>query len=234
MTLKLFTLTLVGTLLISGCGSDSNASVSDSQGDATFKVTFNAQWNGDDFPTHYPSGAHWSPLVGTVHNEQVIFWAPNDQPASAGIENMAETGGTSVFNDEIQIAKDAGYSQGRIQAGGIGAGVGSTSVEFSTSSTYPLLTLATMIAPSPDWFTGVHGVSLQDVNGNWIQNQTIDLKLYDAGTDAGLSFSSSNSDSRDQSVLITLLSTELIDTDFKQGVHFSSGQHVGTLVIEKI
>jgi hypothetical protein len=234
MNTTLLTSILSGALLISGCGSKSDSNASDTQGDASFKVTFNTHWNGADFPTHYPNGAHWSPLVGTVHNEQVIFWAPDDQPASTGIKSMAETGATSAFNDEIQIAKDAGYSQGRIQAGGIGSGAGSTNIEFSTSSTFPLLTLTSMIAPSPDWFTGIHGVSLQDENGHWIEKQTLNLNLYDAGTDSGLSFRSSDSDNSDQNLSISLLSTNQMDTDFKNGVHFSSGQYIGTLVIEKL
>jgi hypothetical protein len=232
MNATLFTLTLTGMLTISGCGSSSSTS-SDTQGDARFRVTFNSQWSANAFPTQYPSGAHWSPLVGTVHNEQVIFWAPNDQPATIGIESMAETGATSLFNNEIQVAKEAGYSQGRIQASGI-TGTGSTSIEFSTSTAYPLLTLVSMIAPSPDWFTGVSGLSLQDDQGDWIESQALDLKLYDAGTDLGLSFGSSNSESNEQNLAITLLSSDPMYSDFNQGVHLNSGQHVGTLVIEKL
>jgi hypothetical protein len=54
---------------------------------------------------------------------------------------------------------------------------------------------------------------LQD-DGNWIESQTVNFKLYDAGTDLSLNFGS-------------------MDTDLDQGVHFNSGQHVGTLVIKK-
>ncbi len=221
-------------LTLAGCGSSSDTVESDTTGDVSYRATFTTQWNSTDFPTNYPGGAHWSPLVGTVHNEQVVFWAPDSQPATAGIESMAESGSTSAFNTEIQSAKTSGYSQGRIQAGKINSGSGSVSIDFKTSTTYPLLTLVSMIAPSPDWFVGVHGLALQDEQGQWIESQTVDLKLYDAGTDNGVSFTSSNSDTSSQSLSITLLSSDRADSDFEDGKHFNSGKYVGTLLIEKI
>lgn len=233
--MKTLSIAILSSLLVlTGCGSSSDKVESDTTGDVTYRVTFTTQWNGTDFATNYPSSAHWSPLVGTVHNEQVVFWAPNNQPATAGIKSMAETGSTSALDTEIQAAKDAGYSQGRIQASSVGSGSGSTSIEFSTSNTYPLLTLTSMIAPSPDWFVGVHGLALQDDQGQWIETQTINLELYDAGTDNGVQFTSANSDTSPQSLPITILSSDRSDTDIEAGKHFSSGKYVGTLLIEKI
>lgn len=223
-----------GVILLSACGSSSDKTESDTSGDTTFRVTFNASWNSSDFPTNYPGSAHWSPLVGTVHNEQVIFWEIDGQPASDGIETMAETGGTGDLNTEIQAAKDSGYSQGRIQASSIGSGSGTASIEFSTTDNFPLLTMVSMIAPSPDWFVGVNGLSLQDDQGEWIETQTVNLALYDAGTDLGTGFTSGNSDSNGDNLPITLLSSERNDTDFENGIHFSSGLYVGTLTVERI
>jgi len=233
--MKILPLIILSNLLvISGCGSSGDDTQSDTTGDVRYQVTFTTNWSSSNFPTNYPGNAHWSPLVGTVHNQQVVFWAPNNQPATSGIESMAETGKTSAFDTEIQTAKSAGYSQGRIQASSIGSGSGSTSIEFSTSDTYPLLTLTSMIAPSPDWFVGVHSLALQDAQGQWIETQTINLELYDAGTDDGVQFNSANSDTSSQSLPITLLSSERVDTDFENGKHASSGKYVGTLLIEKL
>lgn len=226
--------TLILSLLLAGCGSSSDKTSSDTTGDTRFKVTLTTHWDSNDFPTQYPGSAHWSPLSGTVHNSQAVFWEPNGQAATAGIESMAETGGTSALNSEIQTAKASGYSQGLIKTSKISTGAGSASIEFDTSDTYPLLTLVSMIAPSPDWFVGVHGLSLQDGNGDWIERQSIDLSLYDAGTDLGVSFTSANSESNDQSLPITLVTSERADSDFSDGVQFSSGKFVATLLIEKL
>ena len=48
-----------------------------------------------------------------------------------------------------------------------------------------------MIAPSPDWFVGVSGLSLYE-NGEWISQKVVELVPYDAGTDSGVSYNSAN------------------------------------------
>ena len=46
-----------------------------------------------------------------------------------------------------------------------------------------------MIAPSPDWFVGVHDYSLcNQTSGKWIDKRIKDLFLYDSGTDSALTF----------------------------------------------
>ncbi len=48
-----------------------------------------------------------------------------------------------------------------------------------------------MIAPSPDWFVGVHDLSLRQ-GGEWRSEVTAQLFAYDAGTDSGASYTSPN------------------------------------------
>ena len=48
-----------------------------------------------------------------------------------------------------------------------------------------------MIAPSPDWFIGVHDIDLcNTTTGEWIDSVVRNLFPYDAGTDSGEEFSS--------------------------------------------
>jgi hypothetical protein len=54
---------------------------------------------------------------------------------------------------------------------------------------HPLVTLCSMVAPSPDWFVGVFGLSLIE-NGQWAKQVKIELYPYDAGTDSGVTFRS--------------------------------------------
>jgi len=56
-----------------------------------------------------------------------------------------------------------------------------------------------MLAPSPDWFVGVHGLSLLD-NGGWIESQTVSLDVYDAGTDDGVDFNSADIDNQNGTI----------------------------------
>lgn len=78
-----------------------------------------------------------------------------------------------------------------ISAGGIGRSPGQVSVQFEADQEFPLLSLVSMIAPSPDWFVGVHDLALFE-NGQWIDEIVVDLHAYDAGTDDGETYVAPN------------------------------------------
>ena len=235
-------------LALASCGgSDSNpnstgnentgnddSTGSDTSGAVRFRIIFDATWTAADFPTNFPGNAHFSAIVGTAHNQQVVFWEVNGQPATTGIESMAETGGTQAFNDEITAAQDSGFSLGVFQGSGIGSGDGHTSLEFDASANHPLITFVSMVAPSPDWFVGISGFSLLDDEGNWKIHEELTLSIYDAGTDLGLQPTSPDQDSNADSLPITLLSSDRSNTDFRLGVHFQTLNVVGTFIIDKI
>ena len=158
---------------------------------ATYRVTFEGKWTTTATApgVAVPGGAHFSPLIGAVHNAQVTFWSSGGT-ASAGIESMAEVGGTSTLKTEITTAgSDASSTIER--SGNIGA-TATVTVDITLSPSHPLVTLVTMIAPSPDWFVGVAGVSLLDAQNEWLASHAVDLFPYDAGTEDGTEFSLSN------------------------------------------
>ena len=62
---------------------------------------------------------------------------------------------------------------------------------MTVSLEYDQVTFVTMIAPSPDWFIGVSGLSLLE-NGDWAQRIDVELFAYDAGTDDGRRYTSAN------------------------------------------
>jgi hypothetical protein len=64
-------------------------------------------------------------------------------------------------------------------------------VEFTVNQDCPMVTVVTMIAPSPDWFVGVTGLRLYGAEG-WIEEWETELYPYDAGTDEGESYTSRN------------------------------------------
>jgi hypothetical protein len=142
----------------------------------------------------FPTDPHFSPLIGGTHSDRVVFWAPG-AIASPGIEAMAEEGQVSPFDSEIEVAIAAGTAEGFIRGGGIFPSPGTVSVEFQIGRDHPLVTLVAMIAPSPDWFIGVHDLSLIE-SGDWVNERTVPLAPYDAGTDSGTTFRSRNSDTQ--------------------------------------
>lgn len=153
---------------------------------ATYRVVFESSWSPQTHPTaNFPSNAHFSPLIGGVHNANVSFWTSGGL-ASAGIEAMAELGATGALSAEVQTAIDAADALAIVQGNGLGTSTGTVSIEqLLVNTNFPLVTLTSMIAPSPDWFVGVSGLSLLDEQGQWVQERQVVLFPYDAGTDSG-------------------------------------------------
>ena len=157
-----------------------------------YRVVFDATWSAQTHPQSFPSNAHFSPLVGGVHTGRAEFWAVGDL-ASQGIEDMAELGATSTLVAEIQFAASSGNASASTIVGSGISSPGSTSVQFNVTREFPLLTLVTMVAPSPDWFAGVAGLPLL-LGGRWRDNVVVTLIAYDAGTDSGSTFTSPDLD----------------------------------------
>ncbi len=104
---------------------------------------------------------------------------------------MAETGGKSPLDDEIEALISGGNTASVISGGGIGRSPGQVSVQFDADQDFPLLSLVSMIALSPDWFVGIHDLALFE-NGQWIEEVVVQLHLYNAGTDNGETYVAPN------------------------------------------
>jgi len=157
---------------------------------ARYHVTFEATWSAASHPQEFPLSAHFSPLIGATHTAQVGFWREG-AAASDGIIDMAERGLTTRLSNEINTAIAAGTAEHLVTGGNIGSSPGSASADFEVSQMQPLVTLVTMIAPSPDWFVGVSGIALFQ-NGEWASERRFDLEPWDAGSDGGVTFLSAD------------------------------------------
>lgn len=188
---------------------------------AVYRVVFNATWSATTHPTDFPPGAHFSPLIGAVHNDSVSFWA-SGEIASAGMEQMAETGGTGTLTREIR-AHIPGNALSVINGRGIGSPASTTIDNVHVGLDYPLITLVTMIAPSPDWFVGVAGQSLRDEFGQWVDELEVVLYPYDSGTDDGPGYRSSNADSSPRQPIKSL-----------KGVSPFSDEPIGTYTFTRV
>jgi len=160
--------------------------------DVTYLVTFDATWSAATHPQDHPSGAHFSPPVGAVHNADAVFWELGAL-ASNGIESMAETGATAALTTEINTASGLGRVYGGPLYGNFIFSPGTTSTNLVANQAFSKFTFVTMIAPSPDWFAGTAGLDLV-FHGRWRDNIVVDLVVYDAGTDSGTTFLSPDFD----------------------------------------
>ena len=155
---------------------------------ASYRLTFQGAWTRTVTPGGVPGGAHFSPLIGAVHNDRVSFWAPGER-ASRQVERVAELG---IQRDLRALMERSPHVSEVLEKQLPGGGTASSMIEFEVTAEYPLVTLVTMIAPSPDWFVGTHGLSLLDAQGEWLARRQVDLFPYDAGTEEGTEFSLDN------------------------------------------
>jgi hypothetical protein len=159
---------------------------------ALYRVVFDATWSQATHPTNWPANAHFSGLVGGTHNGNVHFWR-DGETASEGIRLMAELGQKTTLLNEIAPAITNGTAYFQLSGGGISPSPGSVSLTFPQAMRrdFPLVTLVSMIAPSPDWFVGVDSLNLIE-NGQWVTNKLVTLYGKDAGTDSGMSYTSAD------------------------------------------
>jgi Spondin_N len=162
---------------------------------ADYEVSFESTWSDTSHSVPLPPLAHYSPLVGSTHDDTLHLWEPGGM-ATPGIESMAETGATSTLNAEIDAAILAGSGGTRLNGPTLFT-PGTATMDFTAQLTHPRLTLVTMIAPSPDWFVGVDGLNLLE-NGHWVESVTVDLYAWDSGTDSGTTFTSNDIDTNPQ------------------------------------
>jgi len=146
---------------------------------ASYKVILTTKWTSPVFTV--PANAHLTTLAGMVHSKDTFLW--NNGLATAGLELVAEVGNTGVIRKELDtiIARQKALSKFLIPPPVI-----NSTIEFQLSFTknFSSISFASMIAPSPDWFTGINNYNLIQDN-KWVDDITIDLLVYDAGTEDG-------------------------------------------------
>ncbi len=175
---------------------------------ATYLVTFQGNWavapnGGLAQGVAVRIGAHFTELVGAVHNDMVTFWEPGGT-ATSGVEGVAELGATTIFGAEVAAAAaNASLVRKRFA----GAPTGTATFEIEVTSDRPLFTLLSMIGPSPDWFVGVSGLSLLDDQDEWLSELEVDLFPYDAGTEDGEDFNLPNPSTNPQGTIQSLKGT---------------------------
>lgn len=192
---------LCACAMVAACGAATTApsavpppvpSASPAAARARYIVTFDATWHES---THAaPPNPHFSGLIGGTHREAVRFWEEGGI-ASEGMKRMAEIGAQSPLDEEVVAAMAAGTAEALLAGGNVRGSPGSTQLEFEVSLGFPLVTLVTMVAPSPDWFVGVSALSLFE-NGDWVREKEVPLTPWDAGTDSGATFLSADRPTR--------------------------------------
>lgn len=173
------------------------------QNSATYSCTLTNLWSANKHPVGYDSSvansAHWSPPVLATHGEDYEIWAPKAM-ASPGVEGVAETGSTPRLQNEIEAAQADGIA-GEFVIGNNQFNADDSPQIFEDiqlTPNFPFLSTISMVAPSPDWFTGIYNFSPVDEEPNtdnvvWYESFGIATYPWDAGTEVGDTYSINNS-----------------------------------------
>lgn len=184
---------------------------------ATYTVEFIADWSATTHPDYYPSNAHFSPFIAYSHGNEAgseIFKVGGT--ATPGVEEMAETGLPVPLNKEIDVIISKKLAHAKAQGVRIDSpGKISAELEFTTDNSY--ITFVSMLAPSPDWFVSQFTNLIQD--DEWIDNITLSLITYDAGSDSGATLTAADKDTNPKEAIIVF-------DDYLQGL--------GRLVLTRI
>lgn len=140
-----------------------------------YKVIVDIPWGDRNIPIGHPNNSHTGNMFLITHNKDYSLFEIGDT-ASNGIIMSAEYGVIDELLNEAYNSQgiDKIYTSEVIMTPGIKI------FNIDVDPKFPLLSFTTMLAPSPDWFTGINNINL--LNN---KNVMFPLYAYDAGSAYG-------------------------------------------------
>jgi hypothetical protein len=171
------------------------AQAASAEGPIRYQVTFERTWSADTHPKDFPLLAHFSPVIGATHNGSYEIF-PKGGTATEGVERLCEEGKHQPLDAEIRAAIEKGSAGALIETPDPLRSVpGKATTTFEIDTAHPMVTIAAMIAPSPDWCAVAADVTLYE-NGQWVARKTLPLEAWDAGTDSAASYRALDDDTQ--------------------------------------
>ncbi|XP_076619199.1 extracellular matrix protein f-spondin [Colletes latitarsis] len=166
--------------------------------EAKYSLTMEGIWSNVTHPKDFPFSAwltHLSDVIGASHEPSFSFWG-KDHVATDGFRQLAEWGSISGVENELRansnklrtLIKSAGLWYPNVNT--------NTTTSFRVDKKHPMLSVASMLGPSPDWVVGVSKLNLCRKDCTWTKSEIIDLYPWDAGTDNGITYMSPNSETK--------------------------------------
>lgn len=154
---------------------------------ASYKIFITGTWA---MPQHtIPTNKHFTQFVGLIHGDSCAIYKLGIL-ASLGVENVAEVGNSTVLKAEMDAYISAGKALNKFFITPTGV-TGMDSAIINVNLKNARISFESMIAPSPDWFVGIDSYNLIQ-NGKWVNDITIPVYGYDAGTEDGDVFGYAN------------------------------------------
>ena len=125
-----------------------------------------------------------------------------------------------MYNEVDKMIKP-GFVSNVYKTGAVSTPGGYTSTKIMVQNMYSMVSLITMIAPSPDWFVGVDSYDLCGMNG-WKEKVTMDLLPWDAGTENGQTYSLNNAPTMPVDVIMRITPNSNSDIGKHANVTFAT------------
>jgi hypothetical protein len=193
----------VAMLVLVGCSKKESPAMQDStamgmaMAPTEYTVVVKSSWTPANHPFEYPAagaltGPHFSGVIGASHSASYSIFSEGTPP-TPGLERLSEEGKHDPLDAEIRTAITAGTAGTLFESGPLRDFKDSLVTSVKVDDAHPMVSLVAMVAPSPDWFTGVANVNLME-NGAWMPSKTIDLIAYDSGGDDGTTYKAPDKD----------------------------------------
>ncbi|XP_022237771.1 spondin-1-like isoform X2 [Limulus polyphemus] len=162
--------------------------------EAKYEVIFEGLWSRQTHSKDFPNNewlTHFSDIIGASHGASFRMWE-YDGYASEGVRQLAEWGATKELEAELKaeshkirtIIKARGLRYPKMNS--------KTFAVFRVDRKHHLMSLLSKLGPSPDWIVGVNRLELCLKNCSWVNEKVINLYPWDAGTNSGVTYNSSN------------------------------------------
>jgi hypothetical protein len=169
-----------------------------------YRIEVDILWSEETHPLDFFPAAHLTPLVGAAHNERYVLFA-DGLTASTGLQSVAERGKNLILKAELEDARDRDRVGDIFEGDDLETVPGRMGANVRVSEEHSLVSFVTMLAPSPDWFTGISSVPLF-VGGEWLESVDVPLWAWDAGSDSGTEWTAENAETQPRES-VRLLST---------------------------
>ena len=162
---------------------------------ARYRLELDVTWSTETHPHDWPAeGRHLSDLIGVTHHSRYVMFA-DGRTATTGLKLVAENGRSAIMQAELNEADRRKRIGAVFQADGLKQVPGKIVVDFDAGVNHPLVSFVSMLAPSPDWFTGAASVPLH-AEGAWRARVEGLLLAWDAGTDSGVTYMAKNAETQ--------------------------------------
>eukprot|EP00168_Porphyra_purpurea_P018755 TRINITY_DN7139_c0_g1_i1.p2 TRINITY_DN7139_c0_g1~~TRINITY_DN7139_c0_g1_i1.p2 ORF type:complete len:232 (+),score=70.19 TRINITY_DN7139_c0_g1_i1:480-1175(+) len=157
-------------------------------GTRKYEVTFFLNWSSKTHPQSYPSDGNFSPPTVAAHASRyqnrgaprILLRAPASRP----LPRRATRRRCGRSSPPTQTAGHVSSWAGADAPTGDGTETVKLTVTADASTGATAVSGATMLFPSPDWFTGFSAVPVCAC-GRWVSATGGRLTFWDAGTDGG-------------------------------------------------